>query len=188
MEVPPHVGEVEYTTPARIPAHRLSRPQRRADRIPTPPPTPPTSSSPLSIPIPRSLTTPQSLVRDLISGQGAAGDDDGVSTVVREAVDNLLLNVVKQLQHDLLHGPAQTRSKIASQFLPRIMRLLDKEEAEDQSQLEELRIEMQRLNEEMLNGEPRLYTPVSTATPDSDDLPVVDPTGLVVERAQLDGG
>ena len=118
----------------------------------------------------------------LLSGDVGGGDGDEVSTVVRDAIDNLLLNVVRQLQHDLLHGPAQTRSKIASQFLPRIMRLLDKEEAEDQTALEELRGEMERLNHELLHGDPVLYTPLSTATPDDTDLPVVDSTGITVEK------
>ena len=140
-------------------------------------------SNPLaSLPVPRSLTTPESALTSLLSGE----DEDGsTSTVVRDAVDNLLLNVIKQLQHDLLHGPAQTRSKIASQFLPRIMRLLDKEEAEDQTAFEELRAEMERLNHELLHGEPVLYTPLSPhapATPDGDDLPIVNPVGITVEK------
>ena len=180
MEVPQHVGELEYTTPARVPMWRRSKGARgvqerlRSPDVPRRPPSPP--------------TTPESALSSLLSGDGALGDDSQVSTVVREAVDSLLLNVIKQLQHDLTHGPAQTRSKIATQFLPRIMRLLDKEEAEDKSQLEELREEMNRLNHELLHGEPRLYTPLSTATPDDEDLPVVDPTGVTVEVDQPTGG
>lgn len=104
-------------------------------------------------------------------------EDTSLSFVVRAALDDLLLNVIQQLQHDLNHGPAQTRSKIASQFLPRIMRQLDREEESADTELEKLREEMERLNHEMLHGEPKLYVAGGAGnTPDSDDLPIVDPT------------
>lgn len=111
-------------------------------------------------------------------------EDPSLSFVVRAALDDLLLNVIQQLQHDLNHGPATTRSKIASQFLPRIMRALDKEEDQGDKELERLREEMERLNHEMLHGEPKLYV-ASSQTPDSDDLPIVDPTtGRTIEVSE----
>lgn len=113
-------------------------------------------------------------------------DDPSLSFVVRAALDELLLNVIQQLQHDLNHGPATTKSKIASQFLPRIMRALDKEEDTTDKELEKLREEMERLNHEMLYGEPKLYV-ASSQTPDSDDLPIVDPqTGRTIEVNRVD--
>lgn len=167
IEVPPHVGEAEHTTPARTPRARRAVPRKlnghhAVPASPSPPPSPSPASDPLEL-----LTGPSSTL----------------SFVVRDALDDLLLNVIKQLQHDLNHGPAAVRSKIASQFLPRIMKTLDKEEQEDQTALDQLREEMERLNQEMLHGDPRLYQPLNTATPDDDDLPMVDPeTGVTVER------
>lgn len=110
--------------------------------------------------------------------------DESLSFVVRAALDDLLLNVIQQLQHDLNHGPAATRSKIAGQFLPRIMRALDKEEDSTDRELEKLREEMEKLNHEMLYGEPKLYV-ANSQTPDSDDLPIVDPqTGQTINTQQ----
>ena len=139
-------------------------PGQPADGERSAPPTTPQDSTPLD---PLALLT---------------ADDPSLSFVVRAALDDLLLNVIQQLQHDLNHGPATTRSKIASQFLPRIMRALDKEEDEGDKELEKLREEMEKLNYEMLHGEPKLYVATGTQTPDSDDLPIVDPTtGRTIE-------
>jgi len=141
-------------------------PGQPADGERSAPPTTPQDSTPLD---PLALLT---------------SEDPSLSFVVRAALDDLLLNVIQQLQHDLNHGPATTRSKIASQFLPRIMRALDKEEDQGDKELERLREEMERLNHEMLHGEPKLYV-ASSQTPDSDDLPIVDPTtGRTIEVSE----
>lgn len=163
IEVPSAVGEVECTTPARVSPRRALRGRGGVTTTST--------TSPIT-PTPDDIDT-------LL-------DEPSTSHVVREALDGLLVNVIKQLEFDLTHGPQATKSKIAGQFLPRIMKTLDKEDAEDQTQLAELRAEMQRLNEEMLTGEPVLYqssSPHVSTTPDSEDLPVVDEeTGITIER------
>lgn len=161
IEVPPDVASTEWDTPA-------------TPRGPIPIRTEPPRNTPADAPPP-----PEDLASILTS------PDIPVSYAVREALDGLLLQVISQLQRDLLHGTQATRSKIASQFLPRIMRTLDKEDERDDTMMEELRAEMARLNAELLTSDPKLYTPNSTQTPDSDDLPHVDEaTGLtVVDRA-----
>lgn len=158
--IPEDVAAGEWDTWPRVPTQD-ERAKMRAQQQST------TTSSPLTDPLSLLTTT-----------------DESLSFVVRAALDDLLLNVINQLQHDLNHGPAQTRSKIASQFLPRIMRALDKEEDNSDKELERLREEMERLNQEMLYGEPKLYV-ASSQTPDSDDLPIVDPqTGRTITPEQ----
>lgn len=165
--IPEDVAVAEYNVRARVGGSATTAPSNRPGNVSEPPTSSATSSSDSTPLDPLALLT---------------ADDPSLSFVVRAALDDLLLNVIQQLQHDLNHGPATTRSKIASQFLPRIMRALDKEEDEGDKELEKLREEMEKLNYEMLHGEPKLYVATGTQTPDSDDLPIVDPTtGRTIE-------
>lgn len=154
IELPPaaamiHLGltDPDLTSPTRPPVHPPSAPTPRP--VPHPTPTPPRPLPDLPV---ESIPT----VTELI-------EEDIPSSVVTTAVEDLKLAVLDRVTFDLQHGTATVRTAIARTLLPSILKA--QSAAEDDDGLDILRLEMQRMNEEMLGIRPSIET--HSLTPDT---------------------
>lgn len=165
IEVPPEVAVDEIRVGGRVrdPKARVGKVRR-----PSSPPTSTTAST-TTRNTSSSATSPQSAptiddVADLL-------DDNSPSSVVRIALDEMLLDVIAQVKHDLATGNPKVRQQLAKTFLPSIMNMASKETKDTDTELDDLRAQMNDLHQQMFDAPPAQYEPASTHVPDEDELP-----------------
>lgn len=184
VELPEDLTRDEASTPGRVPLTRRSTPYRpRLASLPDPEPDPtplPTnarvagqSTTPAPTPTPSSSFDIDNLITET-----------GLSSVVKTELEELMLGVVAQVRHDLFNGNASTRSQIAKQFLPSLVKAMNKEEESEEDGVEALRAQMDQLHHQVLHSEPKLYPPASAQAPDSETLPYQNPETGEVEGLQ----
>lgn len=155
IEVPPEVA-VDEIRVGRVRVGKVRRPS-----------SPPNDNTRTSTPsTTSSSTTPPTLddVTELL-------DDASPSSVVRIALDEMLLDVIAQVKHDLATGNPKVRQQLAKTFLPSIMNMASKETKDTDTELDDLRAQMNDLHAQMFSAPPTQYEPASTHVPDEDDLP-----------------